>query len=58
MSDQLIGQWWAHQLGLGYLLPRERVQSALRAIFRYNWKPDLTGWKHCPAPSPGPATRA
>ena len=26
MSDQLIGQWWAHQLGLGYLLPREKVQ--------------------------------
>ena len=48
MSDQLIGQWWAHQLGLGYLLPRERIQSALRAIFRHNWKPDLTGWKHDP----------
>ena len=48
MSDQLIGQWWAHQLGLGYLLPRERVVSSLRAIFRYNWKPDLTGWKHSP----------
>jgi uncharacterized protein (DUF608 family) len=48
MSDQLIGQWWAHQLGLGYLLPRDRVQSALRAIFRNNWKPDLTGWKHAP----------
>ncbi len=48
MSDQLIGQWWAHQLGLGYLLPRERVVSSLRAIFRHNWKPDLTGWKHAP----------
>jgi uncharacterized protein (DUF608 family) len=48
MSDQLIGQWWAHQLGLGYLLPRDRVQSTLRAIFRHNWKPDLTGWKHAP----------
>ncbi|MGC8639792.1 MAG: GH116 family glycosyl-hydrolase [Isosphaeraceae bacterium] len=48
MSDQLIGQWWAHQLGLGYLLPPERVQSSLRAIFRHNWKPDLTGWKHSP----------
>jgi hypothetical protein len=48
MSDQLIGQWWAHQLGLGYLLPKDMVQSALRAIFKYNWKPDLTGWRHSP----------
>jgi len=48
MSDQLIGQWWAHQLGLGYLFPREKVVSALRSIFKYNWKPDLTGWKHSP----------
>ena len=48
MSDQLIGQWWAHQLGLGYLLPREMVVSALRSIFKYNFKSDLTGWKHMP----------
>ncbi len=48
MSDQHIGQWWAHQLGLGYLLPRERIVASLQAIFRHNWKPDLTGWKHAP----------
>jgi uncharacterized protein (DUF608 family) len=48
MADQLIGQWWAHQLGLGYLLPKERVQAALRSVFKYNWMPDLTGWKHAP----------
>jgi non-lysosomal glucosylceramidase len=48
MSDQLIGQWWAHQLGLGYLFPKDKVVSALRAIFKYNWRPDLTGWKHSP----------
>jgi uncharacterized protein (DUF608 family) len=48
MSDQLIGQWWAHQLGLGYILPREKVISALRAIYRYNFKTDLTHWKHSP----------
>jgi len=48
MSDQLLGQWWAHQLGLGYLLPRETVVSALRAVFKYNWKSDLTGWPHAP----------
>ena len=48
MADQLIGQWWAHQLGLGYLLPVDRVQTSLRSIFKYNWMPDLTGWKHIP----------
>lgn len=46
LSDQLIGQWWAHQLGLGYLLPKEKVQTALRSIFRYNWLPDHTTWTH------------
>jgi uncharacterized protein (DUF608 family) len=48
MSDQLIGQWWAHQLGLGYILPQEMVVSSLRSIFKYNWKSDLTGWPHAP----------
>ncbi len=48
MSDQLLGQWWAHQLGLGYILPREMVMSALLAVFKYNFKSDLTGWPHAP----------
>lgn len=48
MSDQLIGQWWAHQLGLGYLLPPDTIRSALQSVYRYNWKPDLTGWRHLP----------
>jgi hypothetical protein len=48
MSDQLLGQWWAHQLGLGYILPKAMVVSALRAVFKYNFKTDLTGWRHIP----------
>lgn len=48
MSDQLIGQWWAHQLGLGYILPKDKVQAALRAIFKYNWLTDLTGFRQVP----------
>jgi uncharacterized protein (DUF608 family) len=48
MADQLIGQWWAHQLGLGYLLPPEMIKTALRSVYKYNWMPDLTGWKHTP----------
>ncbi len=48
MCDQLIGQWWAHQLGLGYILPKEKVQSALRSIFKYNWLTDITGFHQSP----------
>lgn len=36
LSDQLLGQWWAHQLGLGHLLPADRVRTALASIVRYN----------------------
>ena len=45
MSDQLIGQWWAHQLGLGYILPKDMVVSAMKSVFKYNFKSDLSGWK-------------
>ena len=38
-SDQLFGQWWAHQLGLGYLVPADHVRSALTAIVRHNFGP-------------------
>ena len=41
LSDQLFGQGWAHQVGLGYLYPREKVLSALRAVYVYNWAPDI-----------------
>ncbi|WP_432972958.1 GH116 family glycosyl hydrolase [Dactylosporangium sp. CA-233914] len=36
LSDQLLGQWWAHELGLGHILPADRVRTALRSIVRYN----------------------
>jgi uncharacterized protein (DUF608 family) len=36
LSDQLLGQWWAHELGLGHLLPADRITTALRSIVRYN----------------------
>ncbi|NUM55952.1 MAG: twin-arginine translocation signal domain-containing protein [Candidatus Hydrogenedentes bacterium] len=45
-SDQLLGQWWAHVLGLGYVLPEERVRQALYAIYKHNWRADLTDHKH------------
>jgi Glycosyl-hydrolase family 116, catalytic region/beta-glucosidase 2, glycosyl-hydrolase family 116 N-term len=36
LSDQLLGQWWAHQLDLGHLLPVEHVRSALTSIVEHN----------------------
>ncbi|MBE3565947.1 MAG: hypothetical protein IMW90_09490 [Thermogemmatispora sp.] len=39
MADQLSGQLYATLLGLGDILPREHILSALRAIYRYNFVP-------------------
>jgi hypothetical protein len=42
LSDQAMGCWLARVAGLGDVLDPARVRSALRAIFRHNWRPDLT----------------
>jgi uncharacterized protein (DUF608 family) len=41
LIDQLVGQYMAHVVGLGYLLEPEHIKSALQALFRYNFRPDL-----------------
>lgn len=41
LSDQMFGQNWAHLLGLGHLYDPIRVHSALAAVYRYNWTPDV-----------------
>ncbi len=35
--DQVLGQWWAHQLELGWLYPQARVKQALASLFKYNF---------------------
>ena len=42
LADQVFGQGWAHQLGLGYLYDPEKVKKALWSVWRYNWAPDVT----------------
>lgn len=42
LADQLFGQTWAHQLGLGYLYPDSKVRTALESVWKYCWAPDLT----------------
>ncbi len=41
-ADQLMGQWWANHNGLGYVLPRGQVVSALESIFKYDFIPDFS----------------
>jgi uncharacterized protein (DUF608 family) len=43
VSDQLLGQWWAHVCGLGYVLPKERVRAALQSIFTRNFRENFVG---------------
>jgi uncharacterized protein (DUF608 family) len=38
LSDQLLGQWMAHVVGKGHVLPEEHVKSAIRSVYRYNFK--------------------
>lgn len=40
-SDQLLGQWWAYQIGLGNLYPRYQIKSAIEHILKYNFKATL-----------------
>ncbi|MDH7570347.1 MAG: GH116 family glycosyl hydrolase, partial [Armatimonadota bacterium] len=47
-ADQLLGQWWAHQLGLGYLYPRERVRKALESVMAYNFRQRFAGFHQRP----------
>jgi len=41
LSDQVFGQGWAHQVGLGYLIPPHTCRTTLESIWKYNWAPDV-----------------
>ncbi|HEY3413181.1 MAG TPA: GH116 family glycosyl-hydrolase [Armatimonadota bacterium] len=47
LSDQLTGQWFAHCLGLGHVLPADKVRSAAEAIYGRNFRSDLSRHASC-----------
>lgn len=49
LTDQVIGQWAAHLIGMPHFLDRSRVHKALRHIMRRNYHPDY-GIRNCTWP--------
>jgi uncharacterized protein (DUF608 family) len=47
LADQLLGQWFAHVVGLGHLLPADHVRTAAHSIFRYNFRASLVDHESC-----------
>ncbi len=39
--DQMLGQWHANILGLGDLFDREQMKTALKNVYKYNFKPSM-----------------
>lgn len=40
-TDQLLGQWWAFHSGLGAIADSQKIVTALRSLWKYNYDPDI-----------------
>ncbi len=47
LADQMLGQWFAHVVGLGYLLPQAHVRRTMRSIVKYNVRKDMSAHHNC-----------
>ena len=50
LTDQLVGQWIAHQSNLGYLVDEEKVKSALASVMDHSFQ-DGFGLRNCTWPA-------
>jgi hypothetical protein len=48
--DQVFGQSWAWQVGLGRVLPEKETVAALKALWRYNFTPDVGPYREAYKP--------
>ena len=48
--DQVFGQSWAWQVGLGYVIPREQTRQALKALWLHNFTPDVGPYREAYKP--------
>jgi len=48
--DQVMGQSWAWQVGLGRVLPEQETRAALQSLWRYNFSPDLGPYREVNKP--------
>ncbi len=48
--DQVFGQGWAWQAGLARAIPEKETVSALRALWRYNFSPDVGVYRNANPP--------
>ena len=48
--DQVMGQAWASQVALGRVLPEKETRAALRALWRYNFTPDVGPYREAHKP--------
>ncbi len=46
LSDQLLGQYLAHVVGIGYVLNEDHVKRAVKSIFDYNFKNSMTDFSN------------
>ncbi len=49
LTDQLIGQWVAHQIGMGYLFPKDNVSKSLETIMKHSFIENF-GLRNCSWP--------